>query len=86
MIDLFLMPRLAPELPEMFRVARARGATTSLDTNDDPAGVGDIAAMYAETDILLPNAAEARHLAGVDSPIVAADEAMAHVSRNGKTS
>ncbi|GAB3898921.1 hypothetical protein GCM10029964_084120 [Kibdelosporangium lantanae] len=68
----FLMPRLASELPEMFRAARARGATTSLDTNDDPAGVWDIAAMYAVTDILLPNAAEAGHLAGVDQPLLAA--------------
>ncbi|RCG31769.1 carbohydrate kinase family protein [Sphaerisporangium album] len=62
----FLMPRLAGALPGLFRAARAHGATTSLDTNDDPTGRWDpagLAAVLAETDILLPNAHEARHLA-----------------------
>ncbi|MEV0345194.1 carbohydrate kinase family protein [Nonomuraea sp. NPDC050680] len=62
----FLMPGLAKALPGLLRTARAHGATTSLDTNDDPAGLWDpsgLAAVLAETDILLPNAHEARHLA-----------------------
>jgi sugar/nucleoside kinase (ribokinase family) len=69
----FLMPRLAPELPALFQSVRARGATTSLDTNDDPAGVWDIAAMYPHTDFLLPNAAEAMRLAGAGAPLAAAE-------------
>ncbi|WP_433510869.1 carbohydrate kinase family protein [Nonomuraea sp. CA-143628] len=62
----FLMPGLAKALPGLLRTARAHGATTSLDTNDDPSGLWDpsgLAAVLAETDILLPNAHEARHLA-----------------------
>ncbi|MEU9890872.1 carbohydrate kinase family protein [Sphaerisporangium sp. NPDC051011] len=62
----FLMPELAGALPGLFRTARAHGATTSLDTNDDPTGRWDpagLAAVFAETGILLPNAHEARHLA-----------------------
>ncbi|GAA2096575.1 hypothetical protein GCM10009801_66290 [Streptomyces albiaxialis] len=63
----FLMPRLAAALPALFRTARAHGATTSLDTNDDPEGRWDpegIAAVLPVTDFLLPNAAEALALAG----------------------
>jgi sugar/nucleoside kinase (ribokinase family) len=62
----FLLPELAAALPELFGTARAHGATTSLDTNDDPAGGWDpagIAALLAVTDILLPNAREACALA-----------------------
>ena len=62
----FLMPGLAAALPELFRAARGHGATTSLDTNDDPAGRWDpagIAAVLPHTDVLLPNANEARCLA-----------------------
>ncbi|MFK4103347.1 carbohydrate kinase family protein [Streptomyces sp. NPDC019531] len=63
----FLMPRLARALPELFAEAQALGATTSLDTNDDPAGRWDRTALdpvLKVTDILLPNAAEARALTG----------------------
>ncbi|NSC20173.1 carbohydrate kinase family protein [Streptomyces albus subsp. chlorinus] len=66
----FLMPRLAGALPALLRTARFRGATTSLDTNDDPAGRWDpegLAAVLAVTDYLLPNAAEALALAGLGS-------------------
>ncbi|THC55215.1 carbohydrate kinase family protein [Streptomyces sp. A1499] len=72
----FLQPRLADDLPELLRTARAHGATTSLDTQDDPSGRWDGAALdavLAETDILLPNAREAAHLAGgANSPAEAA--------------
>ncbi|MFE4451087.1 carbohydrate kinase family protein [Streptomyces sp. NPDC056796] len=73
----FLLPRLAEALPELLATARACGATTSLDTNDDPAGTwapgaGGIAATLAVTDFLLPNAQEALALARATAP---ADEA-----------
>ncbi|WP_369212194.1 carbohydrate kinase family protein [Streptomyces flavofungini] len=61
----FLQPKLAQDLPEVLRAARAHGATTSLDTQDDPSGTWDGAALdavLAQTDILLPNAQEAMHL------------------------
>jgi sugar/nucleoside kinase (ribokinase family) len=56
----FLLPRL--DITALFREAHRHGATTSLDTNDDPAGQWDVGAVLAETDVLLPNAAEARRL------------------------
>lgn len=65
----FLLPALATSLPELLRTARSHGATTSLDTNDDPSGRWDppgLDAVLAHTDYLLPNAAEARQLAGLD--------------------
>ncbi|WP_019358240.1 carbohydrate kinase family protein [Streptomyces sp. AA1529] len=66
----FLLPQLAPALPALLRTARRHGATTSLDTNDDPAGRWDpegLAALLPVTDFLLPNAAEAVALAGPGS-------------------
>jgi sugar/nucleoside kinase (ribokinase family) len=58
---------LGPGLAELLAEARASGATTSLDTNWDPAGRwgGDqLRAALAHTDFLLPNEEEARHLSG----------------------
>lgn len=71
----FLMPSLARALPDLLRLARRHGATTSLDTNDDPSGRWDRAALkpvLAETDVLLPNAGEAMRIAGASSPASAA--------------
>ncbi|MGW4526455.1 carbohydrate kinase family protein [Amycolatopsis sp. NPDC004378] len=61
----FLLPKLAPELPALLRTARAHGATTSVDTNDDPSGRWAVGNLLASTGYLLPNAAEAVRLAGV---------------------
>ena len=63
----FLMPRLARSLAEVFARAQSLGASTSLDTNDDPDGEWDrelLDPVLEFTDILLPNAAEARALTG----------------------
>lgn len=62
----YLQPRLAAGLPAWFAGLRAGGATTSLDTNDDPSGRwdGGVAAALAQTDVFLPNEAEALALAG----------------------
>lgn len=52
-------------LPDLFAQARRRGASTSLDTNWDPADTWQgLSAVLAETDILLPNEAEACAIAG----------------------
>lgn len=80
----FLQPRLAADLPQVFRTARWHGASTSLDTQDDPSGRWDRAALdavLAETDILLPNAQEALHLAALPagSPQQAAELLAARV-------
>ncbi|MFB9675496.1 carbohydrate kinase family protein [Streptosporangium vulgare] len=60
----FLQPALAEGLPAFFERVRRAGATTSLDTNDDPEGrwLG-LDGVLAVTDVLLPNAAEALALA-----------------------
>ena len=61
----FLQPDLVGGLPEILAAVRAAGATTSLDTNWDPAerwaGVGPLLPLV---DLLLPNSAELFALAG----------------------
>jgi sugar/nucleoside kinase (ribokinase family) len=67
----FLLPQLAKALPEVLRTAHEHGATTSLDTNDDPSGSWDapgLDAVLPHVDYLLPNAAEAQRLAGLEVP------------------
>lgn len=60
----FLQPELAAALPELFARAHEAGATTSLDTNADPAGLwSGVAEVLPYVDVLLPNRAEAIALA-----------------------
>jgi sugar/nucleoside kinase (ribokinase family) len=71
----FLQPRLAAGLPALLAAARAGGATTSLDTNDDPAGRWEC--DLANVDVVLPNEAEALALAGrADGDVVAASRTL----------
>jgi sugar/nucleoside kinase (ribokinase family) len=80
----FLQPRLAAELPGLFAAIRNAGGSTSLDTNDDPAGSWDsgVAAVLAQTDILLPNQSEALALAGrTDGDLLAACRQLATLAR-----
>lgn len=72
----FLMPSLAPDLPGLLGLARRHGATTSVDPNGDPSGRWDDAALgplLSQTDILLPNAAEARQLTNTTALPAAAE-------------
>jgi sugar/nucleoside kinase (ribokinase family) len=58
---------LGPGLADVLSAARKAGGTTSLDTNWDPSGRwGDdrLSAALAQTDVLLPNEAEALRLSG----------------------
>jgi len=60
----FLQPRLAAALPGMLTEFRQAGASTSLDTNDDPAGEWRLSpGLTAACDLVLPNEAEALALA-----------------------
>jgi sugar/nucleoside kinase (ribokinase family) len=61
----FLQTTLQPDVPDLFARAHEAGATTSLDTNWDPAGEwgGGIGAALAKTDLFMPNEAEACALA-----------------------
>jgi len=64
--SVFLQPKLSVGLAGLLSTAKASGATTSMDTNDDPSGrweLDDIALTYV--DYLLPNSAEAMALATV---------------------
>jgi sugar/nucleoside kinase (ribokinase family) len=62
----FLQPRLAAGLPGVLEGFRRAGASTSLDTNDDPAGEWRLSpGLLAACDLVLPNEAEAIALASV---------------------
>jgi len=71
----FLQRRLAPDLPALFERVRANGATTSVDPNRDPTErwIGGIRELLSHTDVFLPNATEAAHIAdtaSVDDAVV----------------
>lgn len=63
-------------LPGFFAAARARGITTSFDTNWDPTERWDpdVADMLRASDVFLPNAVEARRISGRDGIEAAARE------------
>jgi sugar/nucleoside kinase (ribokinase family) len=66
----FLQPGLAAGLAALFAGFRRTGASTSLDTNDDPASSWRLApGLLAACDFLLPNEAEALSLAGALGPV-----------------
>ena len=68
-----IQPRLRPGLPELFREARAAGATSSFDTNWDPDRRWEgIDGLLASADIFFPNEREAALIAGIDDPLDAA--------------
>jgi sugar/nucleoside kinase (ribokinase family) len=73
----------APVLADILRRARAAGATTSLDPGADPDGDwdGGLAELLPEIDHLLPNAAEARALTGLED----VEEAAGRLAANGAT-
>jgi sugar/nucleoside kinase (ribokinase family) len=56
-----LLPGLRPDVPALLAAARGGGASTSVDTNDDPAGsfALDLGALLRASDRLLPNEREA---------------------------
>jgi sugar/nucleoside kinase (ribokinase family) len=63
----FLLEAARPDLAALFAAARAAGTTTSIDPGWDPRGQwnGELAAILAEADIFLPNAAEAVAITGL---------------------
>jgi sugar/nucleoside kinase (ribokinase family) len=72
----FLQERSRDRLPAFFAAGRARGLTTSFDTNWDPAGEwdGGVGGMLGAADVFFPNAAEARRIAGIEDVEEAARE------------
>jgi sugar/nucleoside kinase (ribokinase family) len=81
----FLMERsLGPDLAGLLAAARAAGASTSLDTNWDPAGTWGaefFPDVLAQTDLLLPNEAEALRMADAAT----LQEAIASLTKAGAT-
>lgn len=80
----FLVPALAAELPRVLAELRSRGATTSLDTNWDPAEAwAGVAECLPHLDLLLPNAQEAIALARAlgDGPADAVEAARSLAAR-----
>ena len=60
----FLLTRLRPLMPEMMRKAHEAGATVSLDTNWDPAGLWALPGFFDHLDVFLPNMAEMMVISG----------------------
>ncbi|MGV8882706.1 MAG: carbohydrate kinase family protein [Rhodoglobus sp.] len=60
----FMLPALAPELPDLLRWLRGRAITTSLDTNWDPAGQwSGVTELLPLVDLVMPNLEELRAIA-----------------------
>ena len=70
----FLQETSRDRLPRFFATTRARGLTTSFDTNWDPTERwhGGVLDVLRATDIFFPNEAEACRIAGLDDPEEAA--------------
>jgi sugar/nucleoside kinase (ribokinase family) len=82
----YLQETSRDRLPGFFEAARARGTTTSFDTNWDPSGSwdGGVAEMLGACDIFFPNAVEARRIARRDDVDEAA-RALARMGARGRT-
>ena len=81
----FLQETSRARLPGFFAAARARGITTSFDTNWDPTGGwdGGVADMLRACDVFFPNATEARRIAGLDD-VEEAARALARIGAEGR--
>ncbi|GAA0944199.1 carbohydrate kinase family protein [Virgisporangium aurantiacum] len=80
--SLYLQPRLAAGVADLFARARALGVGTSLDTNWDPSGRWEsIGPILAVTDVFLPNRAELLAVAGEST----VDAAAARLCASGTT-
>jgi sugar/nucleoside kinase (ribokinase family) len=67
--SVFLLDALRPRLAERFAAAQRAGISTSLDCNWDPRGTwdGGLRQIIGQADVFLPNAAEAKRIAGRDT-------------------
>ena len=66
--SLFLHRKLSPDIPGLFSEMKRKGLTTSLDTNDDPAGEwgGVLHQVLPFVDLLLCTETELLKIAGMD--------------------
>jgi sugar/nucleoside kinase (ribokinase family) len=72
----FLHRALRPKIGELFREAKSKGLTTSLDTNDDPENQWgqDLLEVLRSVDIFFPNEREAKKIARTDDLSPALDK------------
>ncbi len=65
----FLHRALRPRIPELFRLMKQRGLSTSLDTNDDPEDRwdDDLLETLKFVDVFLPNDREAKKITRADN-------------------
>ena len=77
----FLQKALRPRVPDLFRLAKEAGLSTSMDTNDDPDDRWDqeVLEVLPWLDVLLPNEYECCRLARTDDPMLALDFLAARV-------
>jgi sugar/nucleoside kinase (ribokinase family) len=77
----FLQKALRPRVPDLFRLAKEVGLSTSMDTNDDPDNrwEQDVLDVLPWVDVLLPNKDEACRLARIEDPMLALDFLAARV-------
>ena len=65
--SLYLQRGLTAHVPELFRRLKAAGLTISLDTNDDPDDRwNELQDLLRYVDVFLPNAREAKKIAGTE--------------------
>lgn len=69
----FLQTALLPGVPALLARAHALGLTTSADTGHDPTEHWNVAPLFANLDLFLPNAVEAAAIAGSNSAGAALD-------------
>ena len=67
----YLLRNLIPHVPRLLATAHELGATTSLDTNWDPSEQWQLDDVLEHTDVLMPNASEAVHIAHASSLTIA---------------
>jgi len=80
----FLQTNLQPDLPNLFRRARAFGLTTSLDPNYDPSEMWTgFDELLPVTNVLLPNEKETLSLSGKSDVDLAADRLGSRVETLG---
>src|ERR1700751_1531014 len=77
----FLQKALRPRVPDLFRLAKEAGLSTSMDTNDDPDDRWDPEALEVLTSLdgFLPIEYEGCRLARTDDPMLALDFLAARV-------
>jgi len=69
MSSMFLHRAMRERIPELFRLMKSKGLSTSLDTNDDPDDQwqGPLQATLPFVDVLLPNEREAMKIANASN-------------------